>query len=76
MKNNLFFLGTILNYSTNTTPKSSHHHALLMLINNIEITEKIKQACDSRQYACGIFFDLKKAFDTVSHNILLRKIKY
>ena len=28
-------------------------------------TEKIKQACDSGQYACGVFLDLQKAFDTV-----------
>ena len=26
----------------------------------IEITEKIKQACDSIQYACRVFLDLKK----------------
>ena len=29
-------------------------HALL------EITGKIKQACDSGQYACRVFFDLQK----------------
>ena len=42
----------------------------------IEITEKIKQACDSGQYSCGVFFDLQKAFDTVKHDILLRKLNY
>ena len=42
----------------------------------IEITEKIKQACDSGQYACGVFLDLQKAFDTVNHDILLRKLNY
>ena len=26
----------------------------------IEITEKIKQACDSGQYACGVFLDLQR----------------
>ena len=41
----------------------------------IEITEKIKQACDSGHYACGVFLDLQKAFDTVN-NILLRKLDY
>ena len=43
-------------------------HALL------EITEKIKQACDAGQFACGVFLDLQKAFDTVNHTILLKKL--
>ena len=38
-----------------------------------EITEKIKQACDSGQYACGVFRDLQKAFDTVNDDILKKK---
>ena len=42
----------------------------------IEITEKIKQACDSGQYAYGVFLDVQKAFDTVNHDILLRKLDY
>ena len=50
--------------------KHSHSgsHALL------ETTEKIKQACDSGQYACGVVLDLQKAFDTVNNDILLRKM--
>ena len=31
----------------------------------IEITDQIKEACDCSLYACGIYLDLKKAFDTV-----------
>ena len=38
----------------------------------IEITEKIKESVDSGKFGCGIFIDLKKAFDTVNHKILLK----
>ena len=37
----------------------------------IEITEQIRKACDKVLFACGVYLDLKKTFDTVSHNILL-----
>ena len=40
----------------------------------IEIIEKMKQACDSGQYAGGVFLDFQKAFDNVNHNIPLRKL--
>ena len=50
--------------------KHSTTHAL------IEITEKIRNALDDNEIACGIFIDLQKAFDTVNHNILLSKLEY
>ena len=40
----------------------------------IEVTEKIKETIDNKKYGCGIFIDLRKAFDTVNHEILLRKL--
>ena len=43
---------------------------------NTRITNRIQEACDSGQYACGIYVDFKKAFDTVNHNILLDKLAY
>ena len=42
----------------------------------IEITEKIKESIDSGNFGCGIFIDLKKAFDTVNHTILLQKLEH
>ena len=42
----------------------------------IDITEKIRNALDSKYYACGVLIDLEKAFDTVNHVILPDKLKY
>ena len=42
----------------------------------IEITEKIKESIDKKKFGCGIFIDLRKAFDTVNHNILLKKLEH
>ena len=42
----------------------------------IDITETIRKALDTNKFACGIFVDLQKAFDTVNHEILLSKLYY
>ena len=41
-----------------------------------QITEMIKESIDSRKIGCGIFVDLRKAFDTVNHEILLSKLEH
>lgn len=48
----------------------STSHALIC------ITERILKALDNGHIACGVFIDLKKAFDTVDHNILLFKLSH
>ena len=48
-----------------------HYSTLYALLN---LTEALMKALDDGNFACGIFVDIHKAFDTVDHSILLSKL--
>ena len=42
----------------------------------IAYSRQIQRAIEDKKISCGIFLDLSKAFDTVDHCILLKKLEY
>ena len=42
----------------------------------LELTESISDSIDSKQHCAGVFIDLKKAFDTVDHKLLVEKLSF
>ena len=61
-RNNVF-------YNLQFSFRNGHSTTLALL----EITEKIREACGKGFFSRGVFLDFKKAFDTVSHPILITK---
>ena len=40
----------------------------------LELIESISTAVDNKKHCAGVFIDLKKAFDTVNHDLLVKKL--
>ena len=40
-----------------------------------EIADNLRKSIDNNMYTCGVCLDFSKAFDTVNHSILLRKME-
>ena len=51
----------------------TNHYTSLALV---DITEYIYKVLDKGNFAFGIYIDLKKAFDTVNHDILIKKLDH
>ena len=50
--------------------RTTNYHAILSIV------EDIHKNLDKNDFVCGVFIDIEKAFDTVNHKILIKKIDF
>ena len=67
--NNFLYKNDIIyKYQFGFRKKHSTPHAIITLV------DRITSSLDSGDLVIGVFLDLKKAFDTVDHQILIKKL--
>ena len=42
----------------------------------IELIDELTKAMDNKKHTLGIYIDLRKAFDTINHKLLLQKLEH
>ena len=42
----------------------------------MDLYSKLVDSFEKKQYSCGVFLDFAKAFDTVDHKILIKKLEH
>ena len=67
--NNFLYKNDIIyKYQFGFRKKHSTQHAIITLV------DRITSSLDSGDLVIGVFLDLKKAFDTIDHQILIKKL--
>ena len=68
--------------STKSTKEHYHYHSTNNLVSKanivqialLDVTDYILQNANDRKVTASIFLDLKKAFDTLNHDLLIKKL--
>ena len=70
----------LMDYLTKYSILNNHQYGFRKKHSNfmeiLELTNKIFDSFEKNKFTIGIFIDLKKAFDTVNHSILLDKLNF
>ena len=67
-----FRLTSFFNLICNNNQYGVQHTTYMALLN---IVDEISVEMENMKYSIGIFLDLSKAFYTIDHNILLKKLE-